>query len=328
VRLAIAITVIAAVIAGERRADACISVFDRGIIRAPAFEPADAVAIMSEDVAVECDEGYTCIVTSTFGVAVGKPARATATAYRAIELTLTASARTASPTLVGSADQALLEQRLDTRIELSPADTQLVLRARVAVPEYVDHCFTGGVIARHLFMSSRRAGHQRVLQIDTTATPRAKHPASWSLEVDKRPAWKQDPATVRLWFDVGHRLFTLGGPFLMIGAAAAPGDTFRARAGWEVAIARPWLVFALAGETDFADAWNVALTLEPTSSAWVLPLSFGLGGGVVLVSGGHVGSRVQLSIALGAARVVLSVDTIVADGSSDLTAAGLVGVGF
>ena len=83
--------VLVLVLTARRPADACIPLFERGIVGAPAFEPADAVAITSEDVEVQCDEHYTCTVTSTFGIAVAKPARASITGYKTADLTLAAS---------------------------------------------------------------------------------------------------------------------------------------------------------------------------------------------------------------------------------------------
>src|SRR5262245_20747488 len=81
----------------SRPSDACTPAFSRAIVGAPVFEPADAVAITGEQVDVECDEHFACTVTSTFGVAIAKPARASVKAYRATELALTASGR-AAPT--------------------------------------------------------------------------------------------------------------------------------------------------------------------------------------------------------------------------------------
>jgi hypothetical protein len=327
-RFAIALA-LALLLAGSRPVDACTWPIQRGVVGAPAFEPAGAVTIASEDVAVACSADYTCTVTSTFAIAVTQPARATVIGYHAIELTLSASGRTASPSPVGSADPALFENRSATRIELAPADTQLVLRARVVLPDYFDGCFTDGIIARHRFLASRRAGHQRILQIDTTRPPRIEAPDSWSVDVDAHAATKHDPASTWLWFEVPRRLVTHGGPVLMLGAASGEGGRFRARAVWEVAIARPWLVFALAGETDFADRWNLALTVEPTNQAYVL--SFGLGAGFVFannINGVQLGGRGQLSIAYRAARAVLSLDALVVDARTELTLVGLLGVGL
>lgn len=322
-RIAVAI---GAVLFSSSPADACIPAFTRAIVGAPEFEPRDAVTITNESVAVTCDERFACTITSTFDMAVSAPARVTVTGYETPQLGVR----------VGGSPLAVAADTIDdfgarrASVELAPSDRTLTVHARAQLPEYIDGCFTDGVIARHPYLASKPAGHERVLQIDTTATPEIHHPSSWDLVVDTRAATKRDPATTRLWFDVPRRLVSHGGPLLMIGAASGPGSTFRLRGAWEAAAFRSWLVLAIAGDTDFADVWNVALTAEPTSRAWVLPLSFGLGGGVVLGHGERVGGRGQLSVALGAVRTMVSVDVLAPNGDAgtDVTVVGLVGVGI
>ncbi|HEY5922513.1 MAG TPA: hypothetical protein VIV11_12615 [Kofleriaceae bacterium] len=322
-RVALAVAI---VLGTPRIADACYPMFTRAIVGTPQLEPAGAVTITSEDVAVTCDGAETCTVTSTFGLAVTQSARATVRGAFASELALTAGSRApvaASPPSYAGAWQLVT-------IELTPADNQLVINARVALPDYRDDCFTDGVIARHPYLASAPKGNQRILQIDTTSRPRIDKPSGWDMVVDTRDATETEPAATRLWFTMPGLSVTHGGPFVLLGLASADGRTFRARVGWEAAIGKPWLVFALAGETDFADAWNVALTAEPMSRAWVLPLSFGAGGGVVLADGSRVGGRGQLSIALGLVRVMLSVDVIQARDDSGIRAGatGLLGASF
>jgi hypothetical protein len=293
-----------------RPADACIPAFDRAIVGAPAFEPADAVAMTSEDVEVKCDEDFTCTVVSSFRVTVTGSARATVSGTHASDLSLAVGDRAPGPAA-----------------ELGPADTRLVLTARVRLPAYIDGCFRDGVIARHPYVGSAPAADARVLQLDTTASPRVRHPPRWDLVVDARAATRRDPPTTRLWFRVPGRRITHGGPFALVGAASGDGRTLRVRGGWEAAVGLPWLVFAVAGDTDAGDAWRVALTAEPTTRAWLLPISLGAGGGVVFANGTRVGGRGQLSIALGPARVAVSADVVAAAGGSgvDVSVAALIG---
>jgi hypothetical protein len=314
---------IAIVLSTTRPSDACIPVFTRAIVGAPAFEPAGAVAITGEDVDVSCDEHYACMVTSTFRITVTQPARASVKAYEATELTLAASTRSAPAKRPADRYDATT-----VALDLAPTDTRLVQQARVEMPEYIDGCFTDGVIARHKYLASAPASNQHILQIDTSATPRLHAPASWDLVVDVRAPTRHDVATTRLWFDVPAHRVTHGGALAMLGAASGDGRTFHVRGGWEAAIGRRWLVFGLTGETDFASAWNVALTVEPTSSAWILPVTFGAGAGVVVASGARVGGRGQLSIALGPVRTMVSVDVVTAGGGVDTTLVGLLGIGL
>lgn len=305
VRIVIAIGVLAC---AARPADACYPAFNRAIVGAPVFEPAGDVTVTKETVDVHCTETFTCEVDSTFDIVVAQPARATVTAYHASSLSLRIPGRT---TIANPADPA------SVTAELAPTTTQLVVHAIVDVVPFVDGCFTDGVIARHPYLASSRTSNEHVLQIDTRATPHVIAPSSWTMLVDKR-----DDKTTRLWFEAPERRFTHGGPLLVIGAHSGEGRTFRMRGGWEAAIGAPWLVVGLTGETDFANTWNVALTAEPTTRAWVLPLSLGAGAGVVLANDRRIGGRAQLSIALGPARFILSLDAI---RGGDLGVAALIG---
>jgi len=283
------------VLCTAKPAAACIPIFERAIVKRPAFEPADAVTILGEDVDIQCDDRRECTIAWTFEVAVARTTRASVTGYHSTALAISVDGAVITGTEPGGSAR-----------DLAPSDKRFVVSAHVQLPEYIDGCFTDGVIARHPYLASKPKGDQRILQIDTTATPRVKHPSSWDLVVDTRGATKSDPATTRLWFDTPDRLVTHGGPFLLVGAISGDGGGFHARGGWEAAIGPSWLVFALAGETDFHEAWNVALTAEAMNRAWVLPLTFGAGGGVVLANGDDLGVRGQLSIALSAIRVLFS----------------------
>jgi hypothetical protein len=316
------------VLCTAKPAAACDPAFTRAVVGRPAFEPADAVTIGGESVDVQCSEHGDCTVTWTLSVAAAKAANATVTGYLVQELALAADGRPQARATMPSPDST---DRPTASLAVTPTDTRLVVTARAALPEYIDRCFTAGVIARHPLLASMPKGDRRVLQIDTTAAPRVKHPGSWDLVVDTRDATKYSPAGTTFWFDVHDRLVTHGGPFLLVGGVGGEGGGFHARGGWEASVGPSWLVFALAGETDFADAWNVALTAEPMTRAWVqLPLSFGAGGGVVLASDSRVGGRGQLSIAFGAIRVMLSIDILApSDGSgADASAGAWIGGGI
>ncbi len=317
-RIAVAI---GAVLCAPAPAGACIPVFTRSIVGAPVFEPGDAVSVTSEAVDVACDEHYRCTVTSTFAIAVNAPARASVTGHDTFELGLR----------VGNSPLAVAGDAFDdvggkrASVELAVGDTALTIHARAELPGYEDGCSTDGVIVRHPYFGGAAKPTAYVLEIETSAPPHLRVPASLSLEVDARSVSK--PAT-RIWFDAPARWFTHGGPIVMNGSRSGEGESFRARGGWEAAIGAPSLVASLVGETDFGDAWNVALIAEPTTSASMLPLTLGAGAGIVLAEGMRVGARGQLSIALGAVRTMLSADVVKprdGDGSY-LTIAGLVGV--
>src|SRR5262245_32406215 len=248
------------VLCTSRPADACIPAFHRAIVGRPVFEPADAVTVLGEGVDVQCDARRECTVAWTFEVGVAMRARASVTGYHTTELTISVDGAILSATVPGGSAR-----------DLAPTDKRFVVRARVQLPEYIDACFTDGILARHPYVGSQRRSDQRVLEIQTAAPLRVTQPSSWSREVDKRDATTDDPALTRVWFTVPGRLITNGGPFLFVGGVAGDGGGFHARGGWEVAVAKPWLVVALAGETDFADKWNVALTAEPVNRAWILP---------------------------------------------------------
>jgi len=300
--------VVIAILGFARPSEACYPAFDHAFIEAPVFEPADGATITGESIDVECERNYTCTVVDTLDVTVTKATRVVVTGMHMLGTELSRDGEAARDTL-----------------ELQPADTRFSVRARVELPEFIDACLTDGVIARHPYLSSAPAGNQRALQIESAVIPHVKWPAGWSHDVVSLPATRTAPASTISWFTVPGRLVTHGGPFALIGVASGPGHPLRVRGGWEAAIGRPWLVLGLAADTDFADSWSVALTAEPTTRAWVLPLSLGAGGGVVLASGGHVGGRGQLSVALGAVRVGGTLDMIA---GGDLSIAGWIGGGL
>lgn len=301
--------IIALLLASHRLSDACQPVFDPSVVARPLSDPADAVTISSEQVDVDCDD-RACTVEAHYAITVGAPARVTATGKRTSETTLgTARAAPASA------------------IEVAPGDTELTMRTRVELWSYIDDCFRDGVVARHPWLGSGTRREQRVVRIATTAVPRVHHPASWHVVVDRRPAERDEPAATWLWFAGPPRRFVHGGLVALIGVASGEGRLVRFRGGWEAAIGWPSLVFAITADSDAAAAWNVALTAETTSRAWILPLSLGAGGGAVLAGGTRPGGRAQVSIAVGPVRLLLSTDVLAPSGASgvDAAVAALVG---
>jgi hypothetical protein len=287
-----AVLAVAVVLACARPAAACEPVFDPGVVGRPVFTPADAVTISSEEVEVDCDS-RSCAVSIRYAITVGRPAHATPAGNQTGDSSLAVGTAVPAP-----------------EVELAPGDSQLTLTARAELWTYIDDCFRDGVIARHPILGSAPRGTGKILAVETAAAPRTRFPSSWHLVVDRRPAESATPAATRLWFELPPRRFVHGGPVAMIGVSSGPGRTVRLRGGWEAAIAQPWLVFALTGDSDGASTWAVALTAEAVSRAWILPLSFGAGAGPVVADGGRVGGRALVSAALGPGRIVISTDVV------------------
>jgi hypothetical protein len=277
-----AIVIIAALCARATTARACELVFAPEV----ATRPVDVTEPESVDVA--CDHA-TCTVTRSY------PSRGTIASR---------DSRPASSSAEGGA---------------------VTIVQRVALWDLYDSCFRDGVSARHPWLGGGPAPTQRVIVVETAAAPRVQFPPEWQLETTREGnpnstalggsvRREQVPARdrVTLWFQLPPRHFVHGGPFALAGLSSGPGDLLRLRGGWEAAIGRPWLVFALAGDTDAESRWSAAATAELVSRAWVLPLAFSAGGGVVVAGKAtpRTGARVQIGASLWAARATVSCDVV------------------
>ncbi len=288
---------LAATWCGAREAAACWSVFAPGRVARPAFEPAGAARIESEEVDVDCGPA-SCEVVTTYRIAADAEARVTVGGFRTRHVAIEVDGAAAAIVRAGAR-----ELRVTTIVELWA---------------YVDWCFREGIVARHPYLASEPPSAERVLVIETAARPRVRHPSGWSLELDQRgPEWDRvgKQPSARLWFRLPGLRAVHGGPFALAGIASGPGSLLRLRAGWEIA-APPWLVLALAADTDASSLATIAVTADATSRVSMLPLSLSIGGGPIVAVAPELrpGGRGQVSVALGPARLVVSVDVLAPSG--------------
>jgi hypothetical protein len=290
--LARALLVVAAIAAVPSIADACSPAIDASVVGRPRFSPEDAARIDGEDIDVDCDDRE-CTVTATYRITVAAPTQVTAHGKRTLEIAMWTDGGGPLATAI-----------------VTPRTRTLRIVTRVTPWAYADPCFRDGVVARHPWWSSAPASTHRVLAIETAARPRVHHPQAWSLATLQHG--EADAPRTTLWFALPPPWFTHGGPVALAGIASGPGGRARLRGGWEIATRR-WIVLGLMADTDVSSVVTLAATAEPTSRAWVLPISLSAGGGPLVQVAPDVrpGARGQLGLALGFVRVVLSTDVLV-----------------
>jgi hypothetical protein len=305
----IRVVAVCVLLLGASDADACVPIFAPSSLLRPKFEPADGAQVVSDAFVVECGTS-TCVVTATFGVDVTSTTAVSYAGRGAHDATFGVDGAAAQPAMT-----------------MAPGAKQLVVAAKLDLWDYRDVCFQTGISARHPVLGGEhKQTVQYVLRFETASTPKATYPSGWELDAthgsDRNETGSR--AITELWFTPPAPSYFAGGPFAVAGIASGDGSTFRLRAGWELAAWRPWLVLGAAFDSDAGSIATLAATVEATSRAWVLPLSYGVGGGaIVLVSPDlRAGGRALTSIALGPARLVLSLDVFTTGDASVALLAG------
>lgn len=325
---------LAAAWCGAREAAACSPVFEPSIVGRPAFEPADAARVVSEDVEVDCGT-ETCRVIATYRIDSTAEARMTLPGRRVLSLALQIDGVVRSTALLPPTPPAnAFERDMVTTAATVPAGSRVLqIAMTVELWPYETPCYLDGIRARHPRFSSRPPPSQRVLHLETGARPYVRYPDGWSLELYQLPQYVVEAGQrpyARLTFQLPRQRLLHGGPFVAAGLMGGAGGLPRLRAGWEIAAPR-WLILALAADTDLSRGATLAVTAEATSRAWIGTMgTSSVGGGPIVAVSPDVrpGGRAQLSFGAGRARLVISADVLapVAAGQSiAISAGGLIG---
>lgn len=327
---------LAAAWCGAREAAACSPVYEPGIFGKPAFEPADAARVVSEDVEVDCGP-VNCRVIATYRLEAAAEARLTFTGRRVLNLAIEIDGAAAATELVPptAEPRRAFDRDQETTAATVPADARtLRVSATIELWPYEPPCYLDGIRARHPRDDWRWPPSQRILHLFIGVRPRVRFPDGWSLELYQLPPYVERDGHrpyVRLTFQLPRQRLLHGGPFVAAGLMGGDGGLLRLRAGWEIAAPR-WLVLALAADTDFSRGATLAVTAESMSRAWIGTMgTSSAGGGLIVAVSPDVrpGGRAQLSFGAGRGRLVISADVLapVAAGQSFAISAGAL-VGF
>lgn len=275
------------------RADACEPIFDSSELSYPRFEPPLGARVTADRYTLACD-GATCTVTATLAMDVSSATHVILRGKRAHDATYSVD---------GGAPVA--------DVTMPPMTKQLVIIAKLDLEPYSDGCFRSGISARHPLLGGEHPREiQYPIKLETHDVSQVTALPGWDIVTDH--GWDEDRQVTTLWLTPPPANYYAGGPVAMVGVGSGTGNTLRGRFGWELGAPRPWLVDALSIDTDFGSLATLAATAEIVSKAWVLPLSYGGGAGVVmqLSPSVEVGGRAFASVALGPGRTMLSFDVL------------------